>query len=120
MYGKMYRSRKGIIMGVCRGFAQYFDFNIFWVRVTTLILFFISGIWPITVLYFLAALVMKLEPVIPAESDDEQAFYDDHIYSGRQTVGRIRRKYEALERRICHLEDSVTGKEFDWNRRMNA
>ena len=29
----LYRSRSGLIIGVCKGVAQYFDFSVFWMRV---------------------------------------------------------------------------------------
>ncbi|KKK71841.1 hypothetical protein LCGC14_2909900, partial [marine sediment metagenome] len=53
----VYRSRNGVILGVCRGFAEYFDFSVFWVRAVTLLIFLFSGFWPVAVLYFVAALV---------------------------------------------------------------
>ncbi|MCJ7776670.1 MAG: PspC domain-containing protein, partial [Desulfobulbaceae bacterium] len=32
LHGGLYRSRNGIILGVCRGVAEYFDFSVFWAR----------------------------------------------------------------------------------------
>jgi len=58
----LYRSRRGIIFGVCRGLAEHFDVSVFWTRVLTIIAFLITGIWPVGVLYVLAALLMKREP----------------------------------------------------------
>ena len=31
----LYRSRRGIICGVCRGVAEYLDFSVFWTRAVT-------------------------------------------------------------------------------------
>jgi len=59
-----YRSRNGLIMGVCAGIAEYFDFSVFWVRTITLILFLFSGFWPILILYVIATLLMKKEPAL--------------------------------------------------------
>ncbi|HHP7233096.1 MAG TPA: PspC domain-containing protein, partial [Desulfobacterales bacterium] len=28
----LYRSRNGVILGVCRGIADHFDFSVFWIR----------------------------------------------------------------------------------------
>ena len=28
----LYRSRNGVILGVCRGIADYFDLSAFWIR----------------------------------------------------------------------------------------
>ena len=43
----LYRSRNGIIFGVCRGLAEYFDFSVFWVRMIAVILLFVTGLWPL-------------------------------------------------------------------------
>jgi len=118
--GGLYRSRKGLVLGVCRGIAEYFDFSVFWTRVIVLVLLFLTGFWPIMALYFVAALLMKPEPVVVIENDDEQDFYDSYIYSRKRAVDRLKRRYESLERRIRRVEDTVTTKEYDWNRRLNA
>ena len=118
--GGLYRSRNGLLLGVCRGVAEYFDFSVFWVRAIVLILLFFSGLWPIMALYFIAALLMKPEPVIPIESDDQQEFYNSYIHSRKGAIDRLKRRYENLERRIQRIEHTVTTKEFDWNRRLNT
>ena len=118
--GGLYRSRNGIILGVCRGIAEYFDFSVFWTRAIVLIIFFFSGFWPIMALYFIAALLMKPEPVIPIESDDQREFYDSYIHSRKGAIDRLKRRYENLERRIQRMEHTVTAKEFDWDRRLNT
>lgn len=117
--GGIYRSRNGIVLGVCRGIAEYFDFSVFWTRAIVLIVLFFSGFWPIMALYFVAALLMKPEPVIPIESDDQREFYESYMYSRKGAIERLRRRYENLERRIQRMEHTVTSKDFDWDRRLN-
>jgi phage shock protein C len=116
----LYRSRNGIIMGVCRGIAEYFDFSVFWIRVIVVILLFVSGIWPIAALYFIAALVMKLEPVLPPQDEKEQDFYDDYLRSRRSALDRLKLRFQNLERRIQKMEHTVTKKEYDWESRLNS
>jgi len=118
--GGLYRSRNGLILGVCRGIAEYFDFSVFWTRAIVLILLFFSGLWPIMALYFIAALLMKPEPIMPIESDDQQEFYNSYIYSRKGATDRLKRRYENLERRIQRMEHTVTTKEFDWDRKLNT
>ena len=118
--GGLYRSRNGIILGVCRGIADYFDFSVFWARVITLVLLFFTGFWPILILYFVAALLMKPEPVIPIETDEEQEFYDSYVHSHRGATDRLKRRYENLERRIRRMEDHVTGPEFEWENKLHS
>jgi len=118
--GGLYRSRNGIILGVCKGIADYFDFSVFWARVITLALLFFTGFWPFMILYFVAALLMKPEPVIPIETDEEQEFYDSYVHSHRGATDRLKRRYENLERRIRRMEDHVTGREFEWENKLNS
>jgi phage shock protein C len=72
------------------------------------------------ILYFVAALLMKPEPVIPIETDEEQEFYDSYVHSHRGATDRLKRRYENLERRIRRMEDHVTGREFEWENKLNS
>ena len=116
----LYRSRRGAIFGVCRGIAEYFDFSVTWTRFLAVFLLLATGIWPGAGLYFIAALIMKPEPVIPIHSEEEREFYDSYTHSRHHAVGRLKRRFQKLERRIRRMEDFVTSKEFDWEQRMNS
>ncbi len=120
LHNGVYRSRNGIILGVCRGIAEYFDFSVFWVRTITLLAFLFSGFWPVAVLYFVAALLMKPEPVIPIGTSEEQEFYDSYVHSRKGAADRLKRRYRNLEARIQRLEETVTTREFDWEHRINT
>ena len=115
-----YRSRNGVICGVCRGLAEYSDISLFWIRFIVVVLLLFSGIWPIVILYVIAAFLMKPEPVTFFDDMDEQELYADIIRSREMTTDRIKRRQEKLERRIQRLEHTVTTPEFDWERRFNA
>lgn len=115
-----FRSRSGVILGVCRGLAEHFDFNIFWVRFVAVLLLLFSGLWPVAAVYVVAALLMKPEPVRPFESVDEEDFYDSYVHSRPGAARRLKRRYENIERRIRRMEDTVTAREFEWDRKMNA
>jgi phage shock protein C len=117
---RLYRSRGGVVLGVFKGIADYFDFSVFWLRTIGVIVFIFSGFWPIVVLYLLAALIMKQEPAIPLESFEEQEFYDSYTHSRKGSVYRMKRRFENLNRRIQRMEDLVTDKEFDWEQRLNS
>ena len=58
----LYRSRKGIIFGVCRGLAEYFDVSVTVTRILAVIAFLLTGFWPAGVVYIILALLMKTEP----------------------------------------------------------
>ena len=116
----IYRSRSGVILGVCRGLAEHFDFSIFWTRVIALILLFVAGFLPAIGLYLLAALLMKPEPVIPIHDAAEKEFYDSYANSRLGAVQRLKRRYENLQRRIQRMEHIVTSAEYDWENRLNG
>ena len=64
----LYRSRDGMLLGVCKGIADYLDISLFWTRLLTVLFLFFSGLWPVGGLYLLAAVMMKPEPVVPFAS----------------------------------------------------
>jgi len=105
--------------GCLSGLAEHFDFKPFWVRAIVLIIFLASGVWPMLVLYFVAALLMKPEPIRPIETEAEQEFYDSYTTSRERAASRLKRRYQNLEQRIRRMEDTVTAREFEWDRKFN-
>jgi phage shock protein C len=116
----IYRSRNGVLLGVCRGVADYFDFSVFWIRATAVILFICTGFWPIVGVYILAALLMKSDPAKSGASQSEPGPGDRHRCTRNDTAERLRRKWKHLEKRIRKMEDKVTSREFDWNSRFHG
>jgi phage shock protein C len=115
---RLYRSRNGVILGVCRGVADYFDFPVFWIRAVAIGVFVCTGFWPILGIYILAALLMKAEPAIeigvgPGDTDTRE-----YAYSRNDPADRLRRKWRHLENRIRRMEDKITSREYDWNNRF--
>ena len=118
--GGLYRYRRGVILGVCKGIANYFDFSVFWARAVAIALLVFTDFWPIAALYFIAALLMKPEPVLPLHTEEEQEFYDSYVHSPKGAADRLKRRYEGLERRIGRMEHSVTSREYDWEQRLDT
>ncbi len=118
--GPLYRSRRGCILGVCRGLADYMNVSLFWTRVIALVMLLFTGFWPVLGLYFLAALLMKPEPAVPLVTEEDGEFYNSYTSSRSMAIRRLKRTFDNLDRRIQHMEDIVTSREFDWNRRMNS
>jgi phage shock protein C len=114
----LYRSRHGIICGVCRGVAEYLDFSVFWTRMIAVALLIFTGIWPIVGIYLLAMLVMKPEPLVPFETDGEAEFYNSFTQSRSMAVRRLKRIYDKIDRRVQRMEDAVTAREYDWDQRL--
>lgn len=115
----LYRSRHGIICGVCRGVAEYLDISVFWTRVIAVALLIFTGVWPLVGIYLLARLVMKPEPLVPLETDDEAEFYNSFTHSRRMALQRLKHVYDKIDRRVQRMEHAVTAREYDWDQRLN-
>lgn len=116
--GGLYRARDGVLLGVCLGLARHFDLPVNILRVVVVILFLITGIWPVGLLYLIAAMIMRVEPVVPFGNAGEREFYDSYSSSRSGALLRIKRKFESLDRRLRRMEDVVTSRDFEWERRM--
>ncbi|MBW1873719.1 MAG: PspC domain-containing protein, partial [Deltaproteobacteria bacterium] len=42
----LYRSRKGKILGVCRGLSDYFGVSLKWTRIIAVLTLIFTGFWP--------------------------------------------------------------------------
>lgn len=115
----IYRSRNGLIFGVCRGISDHFDFSAFWIRTLALFFLITSFGWAIVV-YVIVALLMKLEPSIPHENDIDEEFYNSYTNSSSRALHRLRRTFDRLNRRIQRMESVVTSRSSDWERRLNS
>lgn len=118
--GKFYRARDGVFLGVCKGIANALEFNVFLLRIGFVTVFIFSGFWPVIGVYLVAAFFMKPEPIKPLASEEEQMFYDSYVNSPRSAAQRIKRKFAELERRVQKIENEVTTKEYDWERRFHS
>jgi phage shock protein C len=116
----LYRSRKGVLLGVCRGVADYFDFSVFWIRVVVFILLIFNGFWPVVGLYILAALLMKSEPASDARTGLKENSGSRFHCAGHDAAERLKRKWQRLEKRIRKMEEKVTSRDFDWNNRFRG
>jgi phage shock protein C len=118
--GGPYRSRQGAIFGVCRGLAKHFEVEVIWLRLGFIVGFFMTGFWPAGLAYVLAAMLMKMEPVLPLETPDDAEFYSSYTTSKSMALHRVKRTYESLDRRIQRIEDIVTAPDYDWDQRLES
>jgi phage shock protein C len=109
-----------MILGVCKGLAQFLDISVFWTRAISVLFLIFSGLWPAMGIYLLAAFLLKPEPVVPLSTDEESDFYQVYIRSRNEGLARIKKKYERLDKRIRRLEDVITSKEYDWDQRFKS
>lgn len=115
----LYRSRNGMIFGVCRGVADHLGLSVGWLRAVLVIVAFVFWFWPAIGAYVLAGLLMRLEPAAPFRDESDEEFYQTYASSRSLAVQRLKRTYDNLERRIQRIEAIVTARDFDWERRLD-
>lgn len=116
----IHRSDNRVVFGVCQGLADHFDLPVVWVRLGVVVLSTIT--FPVVLIgYFLAAMIMK-----PAEQRGDEAetyeedFYDTQASFRTLSLRRLKHKFDAIEKRIRRMEDYVTNKSYDWERRFKS
>jgi phage shock protein C len=110
---RIYRSRRGILLGVCRGLAEHFDLSVFWVRAAVLLIFLFTGFWPVGVIYIIAGLMLKPGPMVPFQNENDQEFYQSYTTSRESALQRLKRKFDNIDQRIRRMEHTVTSRDFD-------
>jgi phage shock protein C len=109
-----------MIFGVCKGLADYGDIPVFWVRAATVLALLFTGLWPIVLLYIVAAIFLKPAPVVEFTSDEDWDFYQAYTTDRKRALLRLRKRCEVLDRRTRRMENVVTNREFNWDRRFQS
>lgn len=116
----LYRSRDGAIFGVCKGIAEWRDLPVGVVRLGAIFLVLFTGFWPVVLIYIVAALLMKVEPVVPFEDEADEEFYSSYSTSRHMAIQRLKRSFDNLDQRIQRMENAVTARDYDWEERLNS
>ena len=77
-----------------------------------------TGFWAGAARFFLAGVLMDLEPALPPENSQESDFYSRFQGSRAVALEELRIKMESLDKRLRRMEDKVTQPGFDWESRM--
>ncbi|MDA3810717.1 MAG: PspC domain-containing protein [Spirochaetaceae bacterium] len=108
---KFYKSRNGMIFGVCQGIADWKGINVGYIRLTLVILTIFTGFFPFGLLYLMAAFFLPVEPVYRkrhsyTRSSVKRGFYD------------MKQEFDDLASRFNGMERDSTHKERDWDSRF--
>lgn len=105
-------TKRGVIAGVCAGFAGYFGWNLKWVRILSVLatIFF----FPFPALAYLAAAVfIKPDDAREKFQDKEsERFWRTFSTRPKATFSELKHRFRALDLRIADLERAVTSDEY--------
>lgn len=113
---RLYRDRRrGKLLGVCAGIADYFGFNRTVVRLAAvfgLVLFTV----PTVIAYIAAGLLVPVQPRDMYANADEEVFWREVRTEPGGTARTLRHKFRDQDRRLAAIEAYVTSSEFKLNR----
>ncbi len=105
----LYRSRRGLLFGVCRGIAERLDISVFWTRVATVVVFVFTGFWPVGAVYLLLALLLKKEPIAAVKA----------CRTGESSAARRCRRAEgSLDERLRRMQSAMNSDMQYWDARL--
>lgn len=110
---RLYRdTRKARIAGVCAGIAAYLDIKVKFVRIG----YIIGLVWAFPVFltaYIALAVLLKPMPQQLFKSPSEEQFWRTVNKAPNLSVGELKNRFRALDRRLVEMEARVTSDEFD-------
>lgn len=106
MTNKLYRSRKGKILGLCQGIADWRDIPVSYIRWgVILVALFTTGI-PVVLIYIVTSFILDLAPPTNEE-------YQEGYYQGRKE------SYDKSKGEFNSTKGDFNNKEKDWESRFN-
>ena len=85
---RLYRSRHGEWLGVCKGIAEWRDLPVDTVRLIVILIAVFTAIVPCLIIYFIIGLLL---PVNPYDDEDTSRSYKEGYRDGRRENRRERR-----------------------------
>lgn len=116
----LYRSRDGLVFGVCKGIADSRGFSVAITRILALAIFICSAIVPFVIGYIILAIVLKPEPIPRYDDWEGEEFEETLSYSRGEALRSLKNTFDRLDNRIRQMESRVTEKDFDWEQRLKS
>jgi phage shock protein C len=114
----LYRSRHGLVFGVCKGLADYGQLPVFWVRVILLAVTLLTWILPFVILYVVAAFLIKPETTLEPQAEEDWRSYCTHACTQSIALAQLKRELDQVEYRLLRLERDASARQYDWEKRL--
>jgi phage shock protein C len=100
----LYRDKQNAkLAGVCAGVADYTGIDTKWVRLATLLLVPLTGLWVIPA-YVIAAMLLPKKPPHLYVDVQEQKYWQRVRQSPQRTAREIRARFRDVDRRLAEVE----------------
>lgn len=116
----LYRSRDGLVFGVCKGIADSRGFSVTITRILALAILIFSAIVPFVIGYIILAIVLKPEPIPRLEDWERDESEITPSQSRGEALRSLKNTFDRLDNRVRQMESRVTEKDFDWEQRLKS
>lgn len=115
---RFYRDpRHGKVMGVCAGVADYFGWNVTFVRVLTVIAMFWSSGLGLAV-YVVLGFLLPVKPERPYDWDTGDEYWRSVRRSAGDTFRDVRHRFREMDMKLQRMEGYVTSGQYDLDRKF--
>jgi phage shock protein C len=112
---KLYRSRNGMLFGVCQGIADWKGINAGYVRLALVVLTIFTGFFPFGLLYLVAAFFLPLAPAY--REKESRSWYRSNVRKGFYD---LRQDFDDMASRLNRMDKNHFSKERDWDSRFKG
>lgn len=115
---RFYRDpRNGKIMGVCAGVADYFGWNVTFIRILAVIALLWFSIFTL-VAYIGLGCLLPSKPGKLYDWDDDERYWRSVRRSAGETFRDVRQRFRELDMKLQHMEGYVTSNRYDLDRQF--
>lgn len=115
---RFYRDRRnGKIMGVCAGLADYFGWNVTFIRILAIIALLWFSIFTL-IIYFVLGFVLPVKPERLHEWDSDEEYWRSVRRSPRETFRDTRQRFREMDMKLQRMECYVTSGQYDLDRQF--
>lgn len=96
------------LWGVCAGIADYFGWQVTWVRVAAVVLT-VSGVGFLPIVYIAIAIIADDKPAaLYSETPEESEFWKQVRVAPKRTIRDVRSSFRDVDRRLRDVEAYMT------------
>ncbi len=115
---RFYRDpQHGRLMGVCAGLADYFGWNVTFVRILAVIALFWFSALTLAV-YLILGFLLPVKPERLYDWDEDEAYWRSMRRSAKDTYHDVRYRFRDLDRKLARMEGYVTSRRYDLDRQF--
>lgn len=113
---RFYRDRQnGKLMGVCAGIADYFGWNVTFIRILAIIAFLWFNVITLVV-YFALGFLLPAKPDRLYDWDTDHEYWRSVRRSASETFHDVRHRFREIDARLQRMEGYVTSGQYDLDR----